>query len=312
MAARDLVLLTGTPLSKPGDAYAYVKLISPFVYRNQRHFEALHVVAKDYLDHVTQWGSLEFLKENLLLNSSRVLKRDVLPWLPPVTYRPTVYDMEPEHQELYRKLAEEQVLLLEQGGKIDASTPAKLYQAVQQIIMNPEHFSGKPMRAAGYDLLDEVIEELAVGDIENGHKLIVYANYRMTLRALLEYLEPYGVVGCYSEISAKKQEQNFDRFLSDPTCRIWAAHPLSGGVGLNPQEVCSDALFLEAPIIPKDFLQAVGRLERDGQHRAMNVWIGIAEGTIQVRLHKQLLVTDALVNKVQQGWQDLRDAIYGK
>ncbi len=311
MSARDLVLLTGTPLSKPGDAYAYVKLISPNVYRNQRHFEALHVIEKDFFGNVKRWGNLEFLKENLLLNSSRVLKRDVLPWLPPVQYRPTVYDMEPEHQALYRKLAEEQILLLESGGKIDASTPGRLYQAVQQIIMNPSHFAGKPMRPAGLDLLDEVIEELEIGDPDSDRKLIVYANYRMTLRMLLEYLEPYGVVGAYSEISAKKQEKNFDRFLSDPKCRIWAAHPLSGGVGLNPQEVSSDAIFLEAPIIPKDFIQAVGRLERDGQHRAMNIWIGIADGTVQVRLHKQLLQTDELVNRVAGGWQDLRDAIYG-
>jgi SNF2 family DNA or RNA helicase len=58
--------------------------------------------------------------------------------------------------------------------------------------------------------------------------------------------------------------------------------------------------------------QALSRVYRQGQRFNVNVRIGLAEGTIQHRLHQRLLDNDQLANTVQGGFQDLRDAIYGK
>jgi SNF2 family DNA or RNA helicase len=113
-------------------------------------------------------------------------------------------------------------------------------------------------------------------------------------------------------VSPKQQNLNVDRFLEDPTCRVLIAQPLSAGMGLNLQGVSSDVLFLETPLVPKDFHQAVGRVYREGQTKTPNVRIAIAAGTIQERLHRQLLLKDELVNKVQIGFQNLREAIYGR
>jgi hypothetical protein len=305
---RELMLLTGTPLSKPGDAYAYIKLVSPQVYRNQHHFEAVHVAKKDFFGNVTQWDNLEFLAENLLLNSVRVLKHDALPYLNKPNFIPLHYELDAAHMELYRRLAQEQLLITEQGGKIDATTRSKLYTCLQQIVCNPGHFSGNPsMRSAAHELLDAVLDEL------NGEKLIVAATYRMTNRGLLQYLgETYNAVGAYGEISAAQVERNKERFIDDDDCKVFVIQPSSAGYGTDGlQEVCSEVLFLETPIIARDFHQVVGRVDRDGQKDTPNIRIGIAEQTIQVRLHNDLLAGDALVNKVQGGFQDLRDAIYG-
>ncbi len=310
---RNLLLLTGTPLSKPGDAYAYVKLISPTVYRNHRHFEALHVEEKDFFGNVTKWANLDFLRENLLLNSVRVLKERALPYLKKPLYIPLRYQLEPEHQALYERLAEEQLLLLENGGKIDATTPTKLYNALQQIVCNPGHFSGdENMRSAAHEMLDQTIDELNVGDPVNGEKLIVSANYRMTNRGLLQYLQAYNAVGLYGEISQKQQEINKERFVEDDECRIVCVQPSSAGYGTDGwQAVCSNEIFMEFPMIPKDFHQVVGRVDRDGQTTAPQIRLPIAEKTIQVKLHNDVLNKDELVNKVQPAMQDLREAIYG-
>jgi len=309
----DLLLLTGTPLSHPGDAYAYVKLISPGVYRNQRHFEALHVENRDFFGNVTEWANLELLRENLLLNSVRILKEEALPYLKHPVYIPIRYELEPEHQALYRKLADEQLLILEDGGKIDATTTAKLYNCLQQIICNPGHFSGDPnMRSAAHELLDQTLDELSADDPVNGEKLLVFANYNMTNRGLVEYLKPYNVVAAYGEVPVKRQIENIERFKTDPECRVAVLHPISAGQGTDGlQTVCSNSIFMEMPIVPKNFTQAVGRTYRDGQKAPAMVRMPIAEGTIQVRLHSQLLDTDELVNKVQGGFKDLREAIYG-
>lgn len=311
---RDLALLTGYPLTTPGDAYGYVKLVSPSVYRNQRHFEQLHVEERDFYGNVTKWSNLDFIAENMLQNSVRIFKRQALPYLKAPVFVPIPYQLDPEHLKLYKRLAEEQLLLLENGGKIDATTPTKLYHALQQIVMNPGFFSGDPnMRSAGLELLDQVIDELAVGDAQYGHKLMIFAQYRMTNRSLLQYLQPYGAVGFYSEVSQEKQQKNLRAFKEDKQCRIALAHTISAGYGLEGlQKVCWNAVFPEFPTVPKDFTQAVDRFDRGGQPMFPNIRLPIAQGTCQVRLQADLLKKDALVNRVQGGWQDLREAIYGR
>lgn len=100
--------------------------------------------------------------------------------------------------------------------------------------------------------------------------------------------------------------------VHDPTCRVAIIHPRSAGYGLNLQDACPDVLFVECPLSPIEFNQVVGRVDRNGQKRPVTIRIAVAENTIQMRLHQLLLAKDALANAVQGGWQDLRDAMYGK
>ena len=307
----NLQVLTGTPISAPGDAYGYVKLKTPSVYRSQAQFENLHVEERDFFGNITKWRALEQMNANLMLQSTRRLAKEVLKLGMP-NYIPIEYDLDPEHLALYRQLADEQLLLLPDGGKIDATSAGRLYNALQQIVANWEHFSGDPKtRSKVFDLVDTVADEIDVMNPASS-KLIVFTYYVMTSRAMAAHLEKFNAVACYSEISRSKQDANIDRFLNDPTCRILVAQPGSAGVGWNAQHVCWEALFVEEPTSPWQFTQAVGRVDRDGQLHVPNIRLGIASGTIQQRLHQNLLSKDTLANKVQGGFMDLRDAIHGR
>lgn len=309
---QKLMLLTGTPLSTPGDAYAYIKLVSPGIYRSKTQFENIHVEERDFFNNIVKWRNLELMNQNLMLNSIRVLKEDVLKHLHAPVYVPLHYELEAQHLALYRTLAEEQVLLLEQGGKIDATSAPRLYTALQQIVVNWDYFSGdEKVRPAILDVIDNVIEEIGLGK-EGASKLLIFANYKLTNRKLMTYLKKYNPAVFYSEISPAQQTLHVDRFLNDPECLVAVANPLSAGMGLNFQGICWEVLFVEEPIVPKDFHQAVGRVYRDGQQHVPTVRLAIAEGTIQNRLHANLLAKDALVNRVQRGFQDLREAIHGR
>jgi hypothetical protein len=309
----DLLLLTGTPLSSPADAYAYVKLIAPTIYRNEKHFNGLHVEERDFFNNVTKWCNLDFLKDNMRVNAVRMLKREALPYLKVPRFVPLFYQLDPKHMALYNKLANEQLLEMGEGGKLDATTPAKLYTCLQQIICNPWYFSGDPtMRSAAHELLDAVLDEVGVGNKLNPKKLLISANYRLTNRGLLQYLQPYGAEALYGEIPKARQQRNIERFIEDPTCGVLIIQPGSGGSGLDGlQHVCSNALFMEFPIISKDFWQVVGRLDRDGQAEEPTIHLPIAERTVQVRLQSNVMDKDALVNRVQGGWKDLREAVFG-
>lgn len=310
-AGHKLQILTGTPISTPGDTYGYVKLKTPSVYRSQAQFENLHVEERDFFGNVTKWMNLEQMNRNLMLQSTRRLAKEVLKLGMP-NYIPIEYDLDPEHKALYDQLADEQLLLLPDGGKIDATSAGRLYNALQQIVCNWDHFSGDPKcKSKAFDVVDLVAEEIDVVNPQSS-KLIVFTYYVMTSRAMVKHLEKLGAVACYSEISAKQQAANIERFLTDPTCRILVAQPGSAGVGWNAQHVCWEVLCIEEPMSPWQFTQAVGRVDRDGQLHVPNIRLGIASGTIQHRLHANLLNKDALANKVQGGFMDLREAIHGR
>lgn len=311
-AGQNLLILTGTPISSPGDAYGYVKLKTPGVYRSVAHFENLHVAERDFFGNITKWQNLEQMNANLMLQATRRLSKVVLKNLKEPNYIPIYYELEPEHLALYNQLVDEQILLLPDGSKIDATSAGRLYNASQQIVCNWDHFSGEASyKAKIFELVDAVADEIDLANPASS-KLIIYTYYVMTSRAIVASLGRFNAVACYSETSPKNQERNIERFLTDPTCRILVAQPGSGGVGWNPQAVCWEVLFVEEPIVPWPFIQAVGRVDRDGQLHAPNIRLAIAEGTIQVRLHQNLLSKDQLANAVQGGYKDLRDAIHGR
>lgn len=310
-AGHNLALLTGTPLSTPHDTYAYVKLISPGVYRSKTQFDNIHVAEKDFYENVVRWQNLDLMQTNLMMHSVRLLKENVLKGLKSPNYIPIEYELAKEHKALYDQIAEEQLLLLG-DGKIDMTNASKLYNVLQQIIVNWDFFCGdENARSTAFDLVDYVMDEAQVMR-QDKSKLIIFTYYKMTSRKLLTYLQEFGVVGAYSEISSRQQEINSERFKFDPACRILVAQPISGGFGSDYQHVCNEVLFLESPRMPIHFNQGVGRVYRDGQPFAPNIHIGIASGTIQRRLFDTMLKNDELLNQAQGSYIDLREAIYGK
>lgn len=302
-----LMLLSGAPLSNPADGYAPIKLVSPSIYSNMAQYLRIHVKEVDFFNNPTEWQNLPLLNSNLMLNSVRVLKTDVLKDLPPVTYTPMYYELDKGHAKTYQRLCDEQILKFTDGTKLDMTSASALFHALQQIPLNREHFTQEEgVLSTGVGLIEETLDELGTG------KLVVFTAYRSTNRMLVRQLEKYGVVAVYGEISAKQQVAAIDRFVEDPTCHVILLQIRSGGYGIDKcQSVCSDVLFAEMPLVPAHFHQAVARVWRVGQSSPVNVRVAIAEKTIQVRLWDVLQDKDSLVNTCIRGFEDLRKALAG-
>ena len=303
----EIALLSGSPLSSPHDGYAAIKLISPNIYRTLSMYESLHIKSRDFFGNPTEWQNLDLLNSNLLVNSVRVLKTDVLKDLPPVTYTPLYYDLDSHHAKTYQRLCAEQILKFSNGEKLDLTNASALFHALQQIPMNREVFTqDENHTSTGVELIEETLGELGNG------KLVIFTAYRATNRLLLKKLEKYGVVAVYGEISRTAQDAAIDRFVDDPTCRVILLQIRSGGYGIDKlQSVCNDVLFAEMPLVPAHFHQAVARVWRVGQFSPVTVRVAIAENTIQVRLWDVLQDKDSLVNVCIRGFEDLRDALAG-
>lgn len=305
---RELTLLTGTPISDPGDAYAYIRLMAPGVYRNQRHFEKLHVGDVDEYGHVTQWINMDVLEANMKINTSRVIRREVQSELPTITYTPITYKLAPAHEKLYKRIAEEKLVEFADGREIDAISAQALRMALQQIVINWGEFADDAsLKPAAMELVEEILAELS----PHG-KLVVVANFIRTNRYLLKTLAPYGAVAIYGEVSPKDKQAALHRFINDASCRVLVIQPQSAGIGVDGlQHVCADMLFLEAPSKAPAFHQTAARLDRDGQVNPVHCRVAIASGTVQVRMFKKLLDNDETINAIQGGYEDLKEAIFG-
>lgn len=307
---RRLQMLTGTPTSKPLDCYTYIRLKTPDLYRSYAHFENSHVAEKDFFGSVSAYQGLDILAENFGLRSILRTKEEVHGYNNAPLFPDTTYELSEDHMDLYKELVEQQLLLLDDGSKIDATTAQRMYHALQQIIVNYDYFSGDPTkRSAAYDLVDSVIEQTDCAN-QAKSKLIIWTVYKRTSRSILAYLAKQGhkAVGAYSEVNSAK---SFVQFMEDPTTRILVAQPQSAGAGLNPQSLCWESLTIETSTVPMLSRQANGRLDRVGQMHKPSMRYAVANNTVQVTLLDKLLKADELVQKVERTKTSLRKELYG-
>ena len=309
---RHLLLLTATPTSKPEDTYTYIKLKTPALYRSWGHWQNLHVLDRDIFGTITKYQNLEMLADRFAMQSVKRTKRDVFGDVMEPIYQRMPYELDPKHYKLYVRLAEEQLLLLANGDKIDATTAQRLRHALQQIVVNYGKFSGNPEdRSRAYDIIDQVIEEVDPMD-KSKSKLVIWTYYVSTSESVTAYLkQKFGdraVVAAYGKVNSQKA---IDAIMKDPEARILVAQPSSCGVGLNLQHVCWENLFIELSTTPMQVRQAIGRTDRINQKNRPTMRFAQALKTIQIKLFNDLLANDDLVTQVERNLASLRQEIFG-
>lgn len=308
---RNLQLLTGTPVNKPTDAYSYIKLLTPEVYRSVAHFENEHVEERDFFQKPIKFKDLDVLKRNLELRSISRTKEELHGYNLKPLFPDCHYDLAPEHMSLYVKLVEEQLLIFDDGTKIDATSVARLRHALQQVVVNFDHFSNNTEnKSNAYALIDQTVEETRCA-LPSESKLIIWTKYKRTSRAVTDYCNALKIktVAAYSEADSEKSIRNF---MVDDSVRILVAQYQSAGSGLNPQHVCSQALFLELDTVPMYIRQALGRLDRVGQTKIPIMRLAVARGTVQESLHRDLLRNDDLVQVVEPSKKSIRSMLLGE
>ena len=301
--------LTGTPINKPNDGYGLMKFSAPGQYESYKQFTNLHVDTWDDYNNPVKWKNLDVLADRIMVNSARILYGDMFKDIENPHYIHKRYRLDPDHIKLYRRLVNDQLLTLPDGGKVDGTSANKLRHALGQIVLNWGHFSGNPKDvSAGVDLVEETLKELPDDD-----KVVVFADYRMTVRGLCAALSKYGAVGINSEVSNVQKDKNLQRFLSDPKCRVIVIQFISGGKGLDGmQHVSNTMVFIEPCQQPRDFHQAVARLQRKGQKRRVRVILASAMGTMQGQGIARLIKNDTTANKVIRNSADLKRELLGE
>lgn len=312
-ASRCLLMLTATPTSKPEDTYPYMKLKTPKLYRSAGHWENVHAGERDFYGKITEYKNLDALARNFGMLAVFRSKKEVYgDTLDPI-FQVIPYDLSAKHAKLYRKLGDEQLLLLPNGDKIDATSSQALRHKMQQIIVNFAAFSGNPDdRSATLDVLDQVIEEVDPMNPSKS-KLAVWTYYQSSSKLIYDYLvDKLGAEAVVIAYGASNSQKAVDRIMNDPATRVIVAQPKSVGVGLNLQHVCWEMVFLEMSTVPMDAKQAIGRVDRAGQKNRPTIRMAQARRTVHGKLFRDLLNNDALTSKVEQTPKTLRAEIFGE
>lgn len=299
---KQLLLLTATPVGNPMDAYGIIKLLDPNCYPTKRFFEAKHVAKTDFFGNITHWKNLQDMHHNLYAHAYKLETNEVME-LPPAVHSQIKYELTPKHKKLYDKLAQEEMLELEDGAILDGTNASRLFHLLQRFVTCPDKLDVKKVQAALFELIQTLYEE-------DDSKLIIYANYKNTNTGIFEYLNKKGIqtVGCWGDISRANQHKSIKAFQEDPDVRVLTGNPVSLGVGIDGlQDVCHRIIFAELPLASREFYQSVGRIDRQRQTKSCTIRVLTAAGTIQENLYHSLMRKDDIVNEIVKNRNRLRD-----
>lgn len=120
--------------------------------------------------------------------------------------------------------------------------------------------------------------------LATGEKLVVFAWHQQILDALAQIFPAPVISG---ETPVAQRQPIVDRFQRDRAQPLVLMNLLAGGVGLT-LTAASHVLLLELPWTPALLDQAVDRLHRIGQSRAVNAWLMMGRRTIDYPIWQML------------------------
>lgn len=152
------------------------------------------------------------------------------------------------------------------------------------------------------DELMAVLEEI-LADPEA--KVVIFSQWLGTHELIQNRLrqpgrEDWGHVLFHGGVPGEKRGALVDRFLEDPTCRLFLSTD-AGGVGLNLQHAAAVVINMDLPWNPAVLEQRIGRVHRLGQQRSVQVVNFVAQGTIEEGMLSVLAFKKSLFEGVLDG-----------
>lgn len=295
-----LLVATGTPIFHTlVDAFAMTNITARDTYKSLASFKRLHCnmkrfmlrkkirgrVKRIWVDEIVSFKNLDTLHRKLYNKARRVTKEQVLSLKEPTIVMKTLR-MSPAHRKLYNQMAVERMLELPDDMLITGQQAVQLREHLMQIACNAQSYTDKKIQDVLFDQLLELIEETTAES-----KLVVYAHHNVTLEGLQDRLENQNPALVYggSRSSSSKNKKQISKFLTDEDCKILLAHPQSAGVGLNLEHVSNYVCFYEPTPIHGQFSQAMDRVFRGEQPKAVVVFILRLLGTVYPNMVSTML-----------------------
>ncbi len=281
--------LTGTPIENSlAELKALFDLVLPGYLGSDARFEARYGVPQDA--EVVPRERLDELRRQTSPFVLRRTKEAVLDELPEKIEDLRMCSLSGDQVTLYREAVEGRGAEL--AGQLRSGTGPVPYihvfallNLLKQVCDHPALALGELDRADDYasgkwDLFRELLEE----SLDSGQKVVVFTQYLGMVELIERHLRTLGVEHSTLTGSSRNRGDLVDRFNDDPDCRVFVGSLKAGGTGID--------LVGGSVVIHYDRWwnaaredQATDRVHRMGQHRAVQVFKLVTEGTLEEKIH---------------------------
>ena len=280
--ARFKLVMTGTPIENHlGDLWNLFDVVMPKFLGTKTIFDL----------HIKQDGYKTQLKSKIKPFVLRRIKEEVLNSLPEKTEVLLTCPLSPEQQQAYKTVLDAaKTGIKTASGKKDRlnmlTALLKLRQACVDATLIQE-FKDTNIPSAKIELAKSKLLEI----IDQGHKVVVFSQFKSLLDRLDSWRESQNLYGEYLHggVAAKERMKRIDRFQTNEEAGVFFVSLKAGGVGINL--TAADYVFhLDPWWNPAIESQATDRVHRMGQTNKVMVYKFISEDTIEEKI--QLLQQD--------------------
>ena len=156
-----------------------------------------------------------------------------------------------------------------------------------------------PLRRLTGEIKARAVVDAVKDEFDGGLDKIVLAYWHKDVGALLrDGLSTYGVVGIDGATSTNTRGEAEQRFLRDPSIRVFLAQIQAAGEAIDLSSA-AELLFVETSFIPKDMKQMSLRITNHTQSRSPRVRVATLEGSVD----------DALQSILLRKWSAIREVI---
>lgn len=159
----------------------------------------------------------------------------------------------------------------------------KLRQITSGFIIDHE---GNPLSLVDPNPKIQVLQDY-LAELEPGEKVIIFAIYRHEIEMLLK-LFGKRAVAIYGGVSDVKKLNAQDQFINNPDVDRIICQPQSAAYGVNGLTVARYLIFYSIDQRSDTVHQAIARIERTGQTRAMCIKFILAKGTIDWAIYRSV------------------------
>lgn len=284
-----LWMLTGTPAANsPLQAYGLAKLVNPAnVPRNMTIWRDQVMYKISQFMYLPKANAQEAVYK-ALQPAVRFDKKDCLD-LPPVTYLEREFEMDPSQKKYYERMKEDR-LMEAAGENVTAVNVGVLLNKLLQIAAGAVYSdNGEVIDFRGEKRMQEMLD--VINDSE--HKVLVFANFKHSIRLIGERLEKEGIECATIDGDTPTEARSvlIDTFQKTTTLKVLVLQPrvAAHGITLTAANV---AIWFSPVSSLEIWRQANDRINRMGQVNKMSI-VKLIGAPIEGRVYSVLERRDA-------------------
>jgi SWI/SNF-related matrix-associated actin-dependent regulator of chromatin subfamily A-like protein 1 len=136
--------------------------------------------------------------------------------------------------------------------------------------------------------------------LDKGEKVVVFCHYREPIRSLAKELADHGVVTLTGSTASEERGEVVRRFQEEPQTKVFIGQTLAAGTAIT-LTAARHAVFTDLEWNPALHRQAMDRIHRKTQTRAVEIHFYLAEDTVEEDIAEVLEEKTQMMDQLLEG-----------